>query len=228
MTGITPRLEAKYSAMWNDAAAALEAATYTADSRPSHGDPRWGLSLVALVGERVAEEFKEPLASIRKLLSPHHLVYEPEDLHITVRSLEGYQREVPDEQIEFYKGQIRSCLRQRGELGVELAGLAGSPGGLFAPGYPNDELQSLRDELHRLGSANGPRAIASNDYKAVRDTAHVSLAVFQAPVVKEPAIVDWVEDHADAPEVTLERPELALVSYTLDHERIRMNVLTRF
>ncbi|MFC9123272.1 hypothetical protein ACFTXO_26315 [Streptomyces sp. NPDC057067] len=96
-----PDLAAKFHAMWGDAEPALAEGTYNAGSLPRHGDPRWGLSLVGPIDGAIRDAIAQDLGPIAAALSPHHFTYLPGNLHSTVRSLEGYQDQVPQHQVAF-------------------------------------------------------------------------------------------------------------------------------
>ncbi|WP_431036260.1 2'-5' RNA ligase family protein [Streptomyces sp. P6-2-1] len=221
----TPGLAAKFDAMWGDAEAALAEGTYRADPRPRHGDPRWGLSLVVPVRGAVGEAITRDLGPIAEALSPHHVTYLPENLHCTVRSLEGYQDEVPQDQVDHYADLVDTVLKSCPPIEIALRGLGGSRGGLFVCGVPGEGLVRLRTALHEAGAANGPRAFASNDYAAVRDIAHVSVAVFRTPVVPERSIAGVVSARRTKHYGTIRPSALDLVRYDLAGAEITMSRL---
>uniref|UniRef100_A0AAU3H3X4 2'-5' RNA ligase family protein n=1 Tax=Streptomyces sp. NBC_01401 TaxID=2903854 RepID=A0AAU3H3X4_9ACTN len=221
----TPDLAAKFRTMWGDAEAALAEGTYHADSVPRHGEPRWGLSLVVPIDGTIREAIAQDLSPIAAALSPHHFTYLPENLHSTVRSLEGYQGQVPQEQVDHYADLVETALKDCPPIEIELSGLSGSKGGLFVCGVPSAGLVRLRTRLHEAGAAEGPRAFASNDYTAMRDIAHVSVAVFQAPVVPEPSIADVVSARREKRYGTVRPTVLDLVRYDLAGGEITMSRL---
>jgi hypothetical protein len=185
-------LAAKYERLWAESSNCIVAGTYSPDPIPVQGDPRWGLSLVALVDWAAADMLAADLAGLAASLGSQHLVCTRGNLHLTIRSLEGFQNEVPDEQVQFYYEQTRLAVEDCGQLDVRLCGLGGSTGGIFVKGYPSAGVQNLRVRLDELAQSIGPQACRSNDYGAVRGTAHVSLAVFRAPATPEPRLADFV------------------------------------
>lgn len=219
------RLRDKYARLWAEAREHLAAGTYLPDPPPRHGEPRWGLSLVALVDGHVREAVARDLGPIGDAVGAQHFVYRPNNLHLTIRSLEGYQDPIPAEQLDYYAAQVADAAGAAGQIEVDLTGLGGSRGGVFVCGYPNDGVVRLRERLHELGSRRGPRGVPSNDYSTMRDTAHVSLAVFQAPATPERRIADFVATRATTRYGKLKNPRLALVSYTLSTGSIEMNIL---
>ncbi len=216
-------LQQKYAAMWKEAELALETGEYTPDTPPRHGEPRWGLSLVALVDGDVRARIEDDLMPISEALGTHHFVYSPENLHMTVRSLEGYQDEISEEQVEFYAEQATRALGASPAVEVVCRGLGGSRGGLFVRGYPSESLIHVRTVLHDCAERLGPRSFVSNDYRAMRDTAHISLAVFQEPAVPEPRIARVITERADKDYGVLRPASLALVGYTIAGGAITVN-----
>ncbi|MBL1288509.1 hypothetical protein ACFTXO_26310 [Streptomyces sp. NPDC057067] len=83
----------------------------------------------------------------------------------------------------------------------------------------------MRTRLHEAGTAEGPRALASNDYTTMRDTAHVSVAVFRAPVVPERSIGGVVSTRREERYGTVRPAVLDLVRYDLAGGEITMNRL---
>lgn len=220
-----PDLVAKFHTMWGDAEPALAEGTYNADSLPRHGDPRWGLSLVVPIEGAIRDAIAQDLGPIAAALSPHHFTYLPENLHSTVRSLEGYQDQVPQHQVDYYADLVENALKDCPPIEIELSGLGGSKGGLFVCGVPSDGLVQLRTRLHEAGTVEGPQAFASNDYTTMRDIAHVSVAVFQAPVVPERSIGGVVSARREKHYGTIRPTTLDLVRYDLAGGEITLSRL---
>jgi hypothetical protein len=221
-------LAEKYGRLWAVASDRIVAGTYAPDPIPVHGDPRWGLSLVALVDGAAGENIASDLVNLAASLGSQHFVYTRGNLHLTIRSLEGFQNEVPEEQVEFYYEQTRLAVDDCGQLDVRLCGMGGSAGGIFVKGYPSAGVQNLRVQLDELAQSIGPQACRSNDYRAVRDTAHVSLAVFRAPATPEPRLVDFVAARSRKDYGVLSPLRLALVSYDFSTGSMRMSVIRTF
>ncbi|MDX3339697.1 hypothetical protein PV409_17175 [Streptomyces sp. ME02-6979.5a] len=218
-------LAAKFHTMWGDAEPALAEGTYSADSIPRHGEPRWGLSLVVPIDGAIRDAIAQDLGPIAAALSPHHFTYLPENLHSTVRSLEGYQDQVPQDQVDYYADLVETALKDCPPIEIELSGLGGSKGGLFVCGVPSDGLVRLRTRLHEAGAVEGPRAFVSNDYTTMRDIAHISVAVFQAPVVPEHSIAGVVSALREKRYGTIRPAALDLVRYDLAGGEITMSRL---
>lgn len=221
-------LAAKYERLWTESSDCIVAGTYAPDPIPVQGDPRWGLSLVSLVDGAAGDMVAADLVALTASLGSQHLVYAPENMHLTIRSLEGFQTEVPEEQVQFYYEQTRLAVEDSGQLDVRLCGMGGSTGGIFVKGYPSAGVQNLRVRLDELAQSIGPQAFKSNDYGAVRDTAHVSLAVFRAPATPEPRLADFVAARSNTDYGLISPLRLALVSYDFSTGSMRMNVIRTF
>ncbi len=92
-------------------------------------------------------------------------------------------------------------------------------------GIRSDGLARLRTTLHAAGAVEGPRALVSNDYTTMRDIAHISVAVFQAPVVPEHLIAAVVSARREKRYGTIRPAALDLVRYDLAGGEITMNRL---
>lgn len=106
--------------------------------------------------------------------------------------------------------------------------MGGSTGGIFVKGYPSASVQNLRVRFDELAQSIGPQAYRSNDYGAVRDTAHVSLAVFRAPATPEPRLADFVAARSNTDYGLISPLRLALVSYDFSAGSMRMNLIRTF
>lgn len=207
------QLRTKYRKMWASGERSLRLAEHEPSSIPSHGDRGWGLSLVLLIEGSVRDELRSELDALALLRRAPHLVYAPEHLHSTIRSLEGFQDEVPASQVEHYADQLRRVAAGLPPMEVEYTGMSGSAGGIFACGYPSESLVTLRRRLHEDQFPVGPLGVESPDANFIRDTAHVSLMVYRPPLQPENAIADYVSGRADTYFGTVSVTGLSLVRY---------------
>ncbi|AUG80524.1 hypothetical protein CFP65_5842 [Kitasatospora sp. MMS16-BH015] len=216
-----------YRSLWRVGERALREATHQPDGIPEHGSPRWGLSLVIRVTGAPREALAAELAVLAEHCAGPHLVYRPEDLHLTVRSVEGFADEVAEEHVDHYARQARRAVRGLGPLAVTLRGIGGSPGGLFACGYATPALQQLRHRLHADTPPGGYLGVPGGDARRIRDTAHASLVVYRPPVRPEAALADHVSAEADTEYGTLAVTALSLVRYRPTATRVAMEELAR-
>lgn len=195
---------------------ALAAGTYHPDTPPVDGAPRWGISVVIRVDGPVRDRLARVLADLRALRRSPHLVYRPADLHCTVRSLEGHQRVIPPGRARRHADRIVEAAAGLPPLRLRVRGLGGSPGGLFACGYPTPALRTLRVRLGELAAvdrATGAAGVPGGDADRIRDTAHVSLLVFAGPVVAEPELLGHLAAHQQTEFGVLDVGHLSVVRY---------------
>ncbi|MFJ8046265.1 2'-5' RNA ligase family protein [Kitasatospora sp. NPDC096147] len=203
-------LHAKYRDLSSAADRALRSAAHHPDPVPTDGDPRWGLSLVLRIEGEVRDALCAELAALAAARRAPHLVYAPEHLHSTVRSLEGFRDEVPPGLVDRYAALVREAVAGLPEIEIDFRGLGASEGGVFACGYAGPGLTELRERLRRARPASDR---PGGDGDRVRDTAHVSLMVFRPPLVPEPGLADHVAARRDTAYGTVRVRSLSLVRY---------------
>lgn len=216
-----------YKRLWSEGERAMRTSACRPDSPPSEGDPRWGLSVVIPIDGEPRDRLLSELPGIRAACRTRHVHYAGDNLHCTVRSLEGYQETVPAEQVDYYAQQVAGAVADLPPLRLTLRGLSGSPGGVFACGYATSALPTLRNRLHQAARHRGALAVPGADADRVRDTAHVSMLVFQHPVVPEPALADYLAARRDLEYGGLDVTALALVRYRWRDSTIHMEELER-
>lgn len=211
-------LRDKYDALWNDGRSALINGTQASDHVPLNGEPRWGLSLVALPDPKLRNTLEDHLSL---LPASHHFVPDSAGLHLTVSTLEPFQESISDDQIDFYADVLS---QHTGLFGfqVSVRGLGGSRSGIHAQGFGDARLKELRDELYlatiqRWGLRDPAHAF-------VRDTAHISLTVFAEPTRPEPALAEHVNRYRNAFLGRLNAPTLALVDYVPVEQPMQLRI----
>lgn len=209
-TGVGQLLCQKYRRIWSQAAESVREGSYRADPDPIDGGLRWGLSLVALLPPHVGDYIAGELAELASRMNGRHFVYHRDALHVTVRSLEGYEAEVPTEIVGFYASRMRRAVADLKPVNLEFRGLSGTSGGIFACGYADQTIADLRLKLHRESDF---QRIVSEDTSRIRDTFHSSLVVFKDSDVPEPELADYVQLNQDKDLGSGRLEQLALVRY---------------
>jgi hypothetical protein len=213
--------------MWAVGDRSLRAAGHQPDSIPLQGDRRWGLSLVFRIDGALRDVLSAELDALASRCRAPHLVYAPRHLHSTVRSLEGFQDEVPGSQVRHYADQL---LRMSADLAVpqiEYAGLSGTAGGIFVCGYPSDSLAVLRRRLYEDQLPLGALGVPGADADFIRDTAHASLVVYRAPVCEEGALADYVSSRTDDFFGRVSVTALSIVRYRPTARSVHLEELAR-
>lgn len=210
-----PGLRADYDRQWDEGRAAFADGTFRVDPVPRDGDPRFGLSFVVRAGGAFADRVAAESAVIASLCRGAHLNYVPRDLHMTVRSVEGFQDTVPQHQVDHYLGQFKQAASGLGPIAARFEGLGGSLGGLYVRGYPNAALLELRRRLRDARVPFGNLGPAGGDGDRFRDNAHVSLLVPREPT-PEPEVADYIDARAAVDFGTITATEVSLVVWRPD------------
>ncbi|WP_246039491.1 hypothetical protein [Glycomyces buryatensis] len=208
-------LRTNYAQQWTEGSIAFRDGTFHPDPIPRDGESRFGLSLVVRLegpfGERIAEES----AAIAALCRGAHLNYAPSDLHMTVRSVEGFQDTVPQHQIDHYLGQLKRAVEGLGPIAASFRGLGGSRGGLYVRGFPNPALLELRRRLRDARVPFGNLGPAGGDGDRCRDNAHVSVLV-PREAVPEPEAAAYIDSRTDVDFGSIRCNEVSLVVWRPD------------
>lgn len=216
-------LTEKYAEIHFSAAESVRRGDYSPDVVPVTGGSRWGLSLVALPEPAIARRLAKTALALSGAASNRHVAYQPNDIHITVRSLEGHEHQVSEETVTNYLSRIRRLTENLGEIQVDVRGLSATRGGVIACGYPNDTLVILRSRLLQDWQAHGFESIPGGDGDGNRDTAHSSLMVFRPGGSPEPQLVDLIESKANTQFGAVTTRTLALVSYQVSEDSVRLH-----
>lgn len=211
-----------YNALWRRGDRALRRGMISAEEPPTEGSPRWGVSVVIRVPGPIARLLTDETTQIRALSGSSHLYYEAGSFHITVRSLEGYRAVVPSWVLDQYIGQVaRSAagLRPR----IELRGLCASEAGILVCGYSNSDLGLMRRRLADAADGSiGPKGV---DDQRIRNTAHVSLVVFQEPTVAMIQVADRIARSRWVRYGMVEPDRLQLVQYEWTSDGVLLHEL---
>lgn len=214
-------MRVRYDRIHESSRSAVLNGTYRDDTVPTDADPRWGLSLVALPPADLAERLAGLAADLAARATNPHVPYEAANVHVTVRSLEGYASVIPPAVVATYADRVGRLLTGLDELTIAFGGTAVASTGVIARGFPNHTLRELRDRLRRDAAEHPPLLYPSGDAGRVRDTAHASLLVFRAGFGPDPDLVRAVEAaRHEFGAFTTRR--LALVSYRVRVDAVRL------
>ncbi|UWD79172.1 hypothetical protein [Curtobacterium flaccumfaciens] len=214
----------KYDALWDEGRRAFREGTLRRDHAPADGDSRWGLSLVLLPPAPVAAAISAAAAELGGLYSGPHHVYQADDLHLTVTSLEPYRDVVVQTTIDHYIDAVERH-QELAHVDVQLVGLGGSPSGVFVQGVDEDTLTPIRQlMLETAADLHGGVAPLT---AFVRNTAHISISVHQQ-AGPEPSAADYVDKHRHTHFGRMCGAALALVRYRASGGAMRLEVLHSF
>ncbi|SEH40730.1 hypothetical protein [Tardiphaga sp. OK245] len=158
---------------------ALSNRNFDIDPIPTEGSSRWGISLIyrpKTLGRAVFAIGEQLKASI----GPQSVLYNESNIHLTIRSIEGFSEETPRETIAAYAksiSQYKSVIR---EIEISFRGIAVTPSGVIVKGYPNESLQKLREAVFREIPGDSIKTKSGEDsIQNMRKTAHASLLVYE-------------------------------------------------
>lgn len=199
----------KYDGLWTSARPRLLSGALAVDRVPVDGDPRWGLSLVALPSDSVRDRLAAEADALNSTLRGRHHVYEAADMHLTITSLEPYRDHIDPQLLAHYAAAVQE---QSDSLNfqVRLTGLGGSAAGVFVQGFDDDTLHPLRAAMR--DAATGLHDGEAPPPCFVRDTAHLSLSVHRTQSA-EPAAAAFVDARRWVPYGAITGARLALVDY---------------
>lgn len=208
---------------------ALLDGSHNAGSTPRDGDAPWGASLIIRLSHPMAKRLAEVADTCCHAARGPVLRYRADELHITVRSLEGYRAhsltEVRREELCCY---VTDSITGVSPFQIQLRGLSGGGDTLFACGYAEPGLTQIRNALHFRRHQIGSTGPTSLDAARIRDTAHASLVLFRQQPEAEPDIATILDDYADVDFGTELVRELTLVEYTPNTSSVGMTSLATF
>lgn len=215
----------EYERLWRVGRAALIHGTYRCDERPTDGTRRWGLSAVFELPEPMCGLLERELETIRERSGNAHLYYQPNNFHITIRTLEGYRTFIPPEHVDHYVRQAKEAADGLVPQ-IRLRGLCASDGGIFACGYANSDVDLMRRRLAIAAESYRSVGPPGVDDRRIRNTLHVSLMVFvgRRPAAL-PALAQSISERRTADFGSFAPRALRLVSYEWTADTVRMNQL---
>ena len=205
-----------------DAIDSVRAGVTNVDRVPSNGDPRWGLSLVVLPDADVSRRLGGFAAQLASLSPNPHMAYAEPDLHITVRSLEGYIDDVPELVIDRYIERVEAALSGIGAIRIGLHGAYLTSTGVVACGLADPTLAVARRRLAQDAEENGWMQVRGGDAERIRNTAHASLMVFRDGTHRDDRLADRVDGSRDLFFGDLTVEQLALVTYSVTDSSVAL------
>ena len=195
--------------------AALLEGRYVADTPPSTGTRRWGLSLVARPDPAAADRLDELSAQAAELAGPGHWrTGRRGTSHLTVCYLEHEHRDVPDgdARVAELAELVSDVSRTVPALSWELTGVSLADRGVLALATPvDDSAAAFRADVVKALGAQGDREAT---YR--RSVWWATLLHFAAPVVDVEGLASWADEHHDRGLGPLSAASVDLVRYVHD------------
>lgn len=214
-----------YAGIHSAAAPRLFRGVHSPDLIPLEADPRWGLSFVVTPPDPLAARLADAAARLRKVAQTAHVIHPSNSIHVTVRSLEGFQESIASRTIEHYLARGREAAAGATDLEIRFHGVVAAGSGVVACGYPNNAMAPIREHLQRQAIKDGAIAWPSGDATRIRNTAHASMLVFREPSVPEQQLVEAITRMNDLDFGSLRVREMHLVRYRVLAEAIHVERL---
>jgi hypothetical protein len=194
---------------------ALDSGKMELDQIPIEGSTRWGLSLVY----RPSNLFMaiQPLCrQLRESIRTQIFLYDESNLHVTIRSIEGFRSidHVENDTFERYIQKLRVHGNLIRRIRISFRGIAPTPSGIIIKGYPNEHLQELRWLLFR--NIGGDAAIVRSPETSIermRRSAHASLLIYEENPRDLELIKGMIQRWGESEFGTESIETLALVAY---------------
>ncbi|MGW5686999.1 hypothetical protein [Nonomuraea sp. NPDC003754] len=178
-----------FSAFAAGGRAALLGGKTTFDRPPVEGSPRWGAAAVLRPSAPALDRLAGLAAELAAAVGPGHWVHGGDALHVTLRSLEPYRREVAERRV--YGAALAAAAEGLPAVRLELRGVIPHHGGVLVWGTPlDDTLVTLQRRFARELGTWG----AFEDW--TRDIWYVSLAHFASPVTAPERIAAWCDERS--------------------------------
>ncbi len=191
-------LKTIYDRIWSGARDRALGNAMACDLPPEIGETRWGLSLILRV------PFRESIAGICPDLIARagggQFCYDRSNFHMTLRSIEGYRGDIPtgDRRARIYAERVAELLPQLRGLSIILQGLTCGNSSVLVQGWPSVDLRAFRVALFQ--ALEGIEiSVPGGEISAerVRNTAHASLLLLNAPLADPAGFVDFIDQNRE-------------------------------
>ncbi len=197
---MTPKADLKtiYDRIWSGARDKALANNMACDLPPDIGETRWGLSLILRVP--FLPGIAEICPSLIERAGTGHFCYDSSNFHMTLRSIEGYRGDIPggDQRALLYAERVAGVLPELRGLSIDLKGLTCGNSSVLVQGWPSIGLQAFRVALFR--ALEGIEiSVPGGEISAerVRNTAHASLLLLNAPLADPAGFADFIDQNRD-------------------------------
>lgn len=203
-----------YNRIWAGARDKALANAMASDLPPAIGETRWGVSLILRVP--FLPSLAAPVEDLIAAAGPGHLCYDASNFHMTLRSIEGYRGDVPEDDaaVALYAARTAEVLPLLGGLSVELRGLTCGHSSVLVQGWPDGNLQDFRLALHRaLEGVDIAVPSGETAPELVRNTAHASLLLLNGSLADPKRFVETIERNRNTALGTFAPESVDIVCY---------------
>jgi 2'-5' RNA ligase len=218
-----------YEELWTQNLPAFRRNEIHPEPDPVPGDSRWGVS--ALLRASISEPLRSLARAAQEIgqaAGDHQVVYGVQDLHVTVRSIEGFREDItPDDPaVERYAQIIEEEVLGDRAFPIRFRGVAPTRSGVIAPGFPADRaLQRLRERLHPRLAAEA--IVTGPESRAPRRLVHASLLLFTDALADPTRTVATLESYRSSDFGIVIFDRIDLVRYERTPTEVRIHRLRR-
>ncbi len=222
------RLGPIYDRMWDESERDLRAGRTEIDDVPSDGSRRWGVSVVVKPAPPAIDLLQAAASEAGRYGGPGHIVYDGNNLHTTLRSIEFFRAPVSkdDPHVQMYSHMLHELAVQADVFPIVYHGITATRGGILAQGWDiTGQLQALRYAFHvRLAASN---ILIGPECESVRQTAHASLMVFTGHLINSEKLVDFITKYRSTNLGVTSVTHVELVRYLRTKSGVSLDVLDR-
>jgi len=223
-----PALATIYDDLWSRGRWALTSGRLVVEPLPSPGTTRWGISAVF---RPWSPALADCAAECAPLVGVDGVVYGEHNLHVTLRSFEGWRGDVANEDaaLDVYRDVVAAIAKDLTAIRVRFRGLTASASGVLVQGWPVDDVHALRTVLHdRLVATGVPMTGPEARRADLRRTAHATLAMYGRAVAQPRELTAFVERHRDTDFGEHRFETLWLVGYRRTSRDVALTTYGRF
>lgn len=184
------------------------------DKPPVDGG-RWGIAVILKPDTTLAGRLAEITDEAMAIAGSHHWpTGSPSAVHFTVRALEWFRTEVPedDPSVARYTEALERAAKRAKPIALTIRGLTLTPSCVMMCAEPTDETatgfaQALAGEL-------GPDGWLEEDFH--RDIWYATLVHFAGPIDEPQALVDWVQQRRETLVAQADFDTAQLIRYTFN------------
>ena len=215
-------LESRYAKIREGNRQAIIENDIVVDSLPQPGELRWGISTV--FRPKLSAELWRDIADLRNTMGEVHAAYDPNSVHVTVRSNEGFRANIVanDSDVAGYADAMKAVIEGHQPFEVTFKGMIGVRTGVLLCGYPHFDLIELRKKYFlELGARNLVRPGPEPTIENVRNTCHASMVMFSEPLSDAKMFTAHLDKLVNRDYGTVVIEEFDIVSYSRTLSQIK-------
>ena len=194
--------------------------THECDKPPVDGG-RWGIAVILRPDETLTRKLGEFTKDAMRVAGSFHWpTGSPGTVHFTVRALERYRTEVPedDPSVARYAEALEKAVKRAKPVALSVRGLTLTPSCVMACAEPTDE--TAKGFTEALAEELGPDGWLEADFN--RNIWYSTLVHFAGPIDNPAGLVEWVSERreTDIAQASFDTAQLIRYTFTGSHTEI--------